>query len=361
MGKHSENVVTIKDIAARCGVSISTVSNVLNGKTKKVSKEVADKIHEVVEQTGYRPNVLAKSLRATSTKTIGVIVEDLILFSTSPIIEGIMQCCEEQGYSVVIENMRLFGRWDDKWMNDDSLFQSALKPVLNKMEALKVDGIVYISSYEHIIKFNYESDEIPMVFVYAANDDGKTPSFRLDDEAGGYMSYKYLIDKGHKRIGVIAAEAENPHTVNRLRGIQRAMFEAGILFDPSLVTHQNWNQDGGYNGMKVLIDKDISAVLCMSDLIATGVYSYLEEKGLRPGEDMSIIGYDNRDISALLYPPLTTIALPLHKMGYEAVGRLFKFFDLRDQKKDFDSKDLELEIDVRIEGELIERESVAQR
>ena len=349
--KKSDNTITIKDIASICGVSISTVSNVLNGKTKKVSQAVADKIMDTVEKTGYMPNYLAKNLRASSTKTIGVIAEDLILFSTTPMIEGLMQRCEEKGYNVVIENMRLFGRWDDKWMHDEALFQSALAPIMNKMEALNVDGVVYIAGYEHKVSLNYKSDKVPLVFVYATNNDKDIPCFRLDDEDGGYIAYKYLQSKGHKKIGIIAGEPENPHTVNRLRGIQRAMFEEGTLFDPSMVQYQTWNKQGGYNGMEALKDKDITAVFCLSDLIASGVYEYMLQHGKEPGKDLSIMGYDNHEVSALLYPSLSTVALALEKMGYEAVSRLIRSCE----KEDIESDSIS---DVRIAGEIIERDSV---
>jgi len=347
--KNSESSVTIKDIAAICGVSISTVSNVLNGKRKKVSSAVADKIMKAVEETGYMPNYLAKNLRASSTRTIGVVAEDLIQFSTSPMIEGLMQRCEELGYSVVIENMRLFGRWNDQWMHDDALFKSALAPVMSKMEALNVDGIVYIAGYEHYINLEYTSDKVPLVFIYATNNDKSIPSVRLNDEEGGYEAYRYLLSKGHKKIGIITGEAQSPHTVNRLRGIQRAMFEAGILFDPSLVEYQTWNKKGGYNGMKALADNDITAVLCLSDLIASGAYEYMLRHDIKPGSDISIMGYDNHEVAALLCPALTTVALALEKMGREAVTMLI-------DKCEGVSE--ETETDIRVAGTIVERESV---
>lgn len=125
----AEGNVTIKDIALMCGVSVSTVSNVLNGKSNKASDDLAARIKETVERVGYKPNYLAKSLRAVNSKTIGVIVEDLIVFSSASIIEGLMSCCEEHGYNVVIENMRLNGRWHGQWMHDQKLYSQALQPV----------------------------------------------------------------------------------------------------------------------------------------------------------------------------------------------------------------------------------------
>lgn len=346
----TDSSITIKDIAAICGVSISTVSNVINGKTKKVSGAVADKIMQTVEQTGYMPNYLAKNLRASSTKTIGVIAEDLVQFSTAPIIEGLMQSCEKSGYNVIIENMRLFGRWNDKWMRDDELFQSALLPVMNKMDALHVDGLIYIAGYEHHVNLSYKSDKVPIAFVYASNGDKDASSFCLDDEDGGYQSYRYLLSKGHTKIGIITGEIQSPHTTNRLRGIQKAMFEAGVLYDPSLVQNQTWNKKGGYKGMEALADKDITAVMCLSDLIASGVYEYLLKNGKTPGTDISIMGYDNHEVSELLCPPLTTVALALEEMGAEAADKIIKICEGESQEPE----------DVRVPGMIIERESVRE-
>ncbi len=346
-----DNSITIKDIAALCGVSISTVSNVLNGRTNKVSKEVTDKILSAMKETGYKPNYLAKNLRASSTKTIGVIVEDLNIFTTSPIIEGLMRKTELAGYSVVIENMRLFGRWSDKWMHDEALYQSALAAVMSKMIALHVDGIVYIAGYEHEVVLIGRPEEIPTVVVYASNSDPNVPCFKLDDEHGGFLAYKYLHSMGHSKIAIISGDASNMHTVNRLRGIQKAMFEDGVLFDPSYVVARTWNKEGGYRGMQQLAGLDFSAVICFSDLIASGVYEYLLERGLKPGKDLSIIGYDNHEVSKLLYPTLTTISLSLEEMGEDAVSWVIGRCEGSD---DCNPDDMV----VKIPGKLVERNSV---
>ncbi len=349
--RSAEGSITIKDIASICGVSISTVSNVINGKSNKVSSEVAGRILQTMKDTGYKPNYLAKSLRSLSTRTIGVIVEDLIMFTTAPIVEGLMQHAEEMGYSVVIENMRLFGRWSDKWMRDGALYQSALEAVMGKMESLNVDGIVYIAGYEHEVTLEGRPENIPAVVVYADNSDPDIPCFELDDEQGGFMMYKYLRAMGHNKIAIISGEASNIHAVNRLRGIQRAMFEEGVLYDPSYVVYQTWNKKGGYNGMKELEGKDMTAVICFSDLIASGVYEYLLEHDKKPGVDLSIIGHDNHEVSQLLYPTLTTVSLSLEELGCAAVSWVID----KCEKKDTGDK---VNMEVRIPGNLIERNSV---
>lgn len=348
--KSSEGTVTIKDIAAMCGVSISTVSNVLNGKTNKVSEDVSRRITEVVEKTGYKPNILAKSLRATSTKTIGVIAEDLVVFSAAPMIEGIMNCCEAKGYNVVIENMRLFGRWAGGWLNDKALFQSALQPAITKIDSMNVDGIIYVGGHEHTVENFKNHGNLPQVMAYAISDDENVPNFRLDDVKGGYDVIKYLLSMGHEKIGIIAGEPNNNHTIHRIQGIQKAMFEAGKLFDPSLIEYKHWTKRGGYDGMKALADKDISAVFCLSDLIASGAYQYLYEIGKVPGKDISIMGYDNQDISESITPSITTMALPLEELGYKSAEKLLSMIE--ENVKEC------VGCDEKLSSVLIERESV---
>ena len=353
MAQKSSGTVTIKDIARACGVSISTVSNVLNGKSNKVSDEIAGKINAEVVRTGYRPSYLARNLRATSTKTIGVIAEDLIMFSTPSMIEGIMSSCEEHSYNVVIENMRLFGRWHGEWLSDETLFDSALNNVLTKMDTMNLDGILYVGGHEHTVRNLISAHDLPIVMAYAIAEDKKIPTFRLDDVTGGYDVIKYLVSMGHKKIGVIAGEYDNTHTINRILGIQKAMFEEHILFDPALIEYQSWTKSGGYKGMMTLLEKDVTAVFCMSDLIASGAYAALYEKGLVPGKDISIMGYDNQELSSSLTPEVTTMALPLPEIGYKAASTLIEMIE----KPETASKDA---ADVRIKSTLIERKSVTR-
>ena len=343
-------VVTIKDIAEMCEVSPATVSNVLNGKTKKVSQDVADRIHEAVMTTGYVPNYFAKSLRASLTKTIGIIAEDLIEFSVPPIIEGVMNCCEERDYSVLIENMRLFGRWQGASIYNEELFRSALHPVLTKMDASHVDGILYIGGYEHVVHNLKSSNHLPIVMAYSMADDENITSYRLDDFFGGYESFQYLLSKGHKKIGLIAGELNNNHTINRVRGVQKAMYEAGMLFDPELVEYQHWTRQGGFDGMKVLINKQVTAVFCLSDMIAAGAYAYLNSVGLKPGQDVAVMGYDNQDIARFIDPQITTMALPLEEIGYQSASRLLELIE--QPEKIFKTGD------VLLKGKIIERNSV---
>ena len=132
------------------------------------------------------------------------------------------------------------------------------------------------------------------------------------------------------------------------------MFEAGILFDPGLVIYGEWNKESGYQGMKDLKEKGVTAVFCMSDAIAAGTYQYLFEAGIKPGEDISIMGFDNQEIASLLTPAVTTMALPLEKIGHDAAAKLIEMIEEPEQREMEDGT-----TDIRIPSMLIERNSVA--
>ena len=342
---NQKNGVTIRDIAGMCGVSISTVSNVLNGKLNKVSAEVAQKVLDAV-------NVLARNLRSASSKSIGVIVEDLFQFTTPYIIEGLTKCCEEKGYTLLYENMRLFGRWDSEWMHNSSLFEQSLNEVCEKMEALNVDGVIYIGSHEHKITLPESFYEIPTVVAYASTAGEVFPSYNLNDIKGGYDVCKYLLAMGHTKIAIVAGEFDNIHTVNRMKGFQRALFEAGIPFDPEMIVYRNWIREEGYDGMKELLEnnRDITAVFAMSDLIAVGVYDCLVEEGYVIGKDISVIGYDDQNFASFMMPQLTTVGMPLEEIGYRSAKRLINM--LRDE--DNEDEDMVSRLDCTI----MERDSV---
>ena len=120
-------MITVKEIARRCGVSATTVSNILNGKPK-VSEETRQRVLDVIRETGYQPNYIAQGLRNRKTRMIGIIAEDIAQFSTPPIIEGMMEFFESRGYRTIVQNLRLYARWSDQWYEKDAEYHSILDP-----------------------------------------------------------------------------------------------------------------------------------------------------------------------------------------------------------------------------------------
>ncbi|HOO28934.1 MAG TPA: substrate-binding domain-containing protein, partial [Lachnospiraceae bacterium] len=147
------------------------------------------------------------------------------------------------------------------------------------------------------------------------------------------------------RIGVAAGERDNFHTIMRMNGYQKALFEAGILYDPGIVEYVRWEREAGYKVAPTMISNHVSAVFCMSDTIAGGIYDYMREKGMT----MSVAGYDNRAMADYMAPGLTTMALPLNEIGRQSAEKLIGILQ---------GNAIEEHFEQRIPCTLIERESV---
>ncbi len=307
-------MITIKQIARMCGVSSATVSNILNGK-RNVSESTKLRVLEVVNQTGYQPNYFAQGIRKRKTNVIGILAEDLNQFSSPPIIEGIMACCEDMNYRTILINMRLYDRWRNTWYDDDKKLKSVLNPAIKELRSIKVDGMMYVAGHGRVINCFPDDFDVPAMVVYAYSKSPKFTSIVIDDEKGGYDVTRYLISMGHRKIGVIAGIAGNLHTQKRCEGYQRALFEDQILYNPDWIRYGDWERESGYQQADKLVNEGVTAIFCMNDNMAAGVYDYLEEHNMKAGEDISVVGYDNKEISQYLKPGLTTNGIPLVGIG----------------------------------------------
>lgn len=316
-------MVTLKEIAKECRVSPATVSNILNGKPK-VSEETRQRVLDTVEKRGYRPNYIAQGLRNQKTKTIGIIAEDIAQFTTPEIVDGIMSRCEEKGYRAVVKNLRLYARWSDSWYDNESSYHSILDPTLKELESIRVDGIIYIAGHARVIHCFSEDFKTPAVMAYAFTDNRRVPSVAIDDKKSACEMIHYLISRGHRKIGVIGGRENNIHTQQRLQGYQKALFENRILFNPSWVRYADWEKEGAYQEARELLKEDVTAIFCMADRMAGGVYRCLDEIGLRAGRDIAVAGFDNHDIAEYFVPGLTTMALPLREIGNVSADYLLK-------------------------------------
>lgn len=307
-------MITVKEIAKQCNVSPSTVSNILNGRSN-VSEQTRRRVLECVEKTGYQPNYYAQNMRRRSTRMLSIITEDLTTFGTNPIVEAIMAHCDDNDYRTVLMNLRLYRKLHDKWYNESEPLRAAIKPVIQEAMAIKVDGIIYVAGHCRIIDCFPRNFKIPTVIVYGISKDEKYPSILIDDEKGGYDIAKYLTARGHRKIGIIAGAMDNMHTKLRLLGYQKALFEDGVLFNPAWVFYGDWKRASGYNGAKQLVDEGVTSIFCMNDEMAAGAYDYLYERDTVVGQDISIIGYDNMELSDYLRPRLTTNEILLSEIG----------------------------------------------
>lgn len=316
-------MVTLKKIAEQCSVSITTVSNILNGKSN-VSEDTKERVLKVIKETGYKPNYMARGLRASKTNTVGIIIDDLTEFSTPEIIDGVMSYCEEHHYKAILENLRFYSKWGTKWYQNEG-YKAEVNQAISEFSSIKVDGIIYVAGHARNISCIPENLDLPFVLSYAFTDNKEISTVEFDDEKAAYDITKHLIKNGHTRIAAIAGIKDNIHTGRRLKGFKKAMKDSNLTVKDSDISFGDWYTESGYKNAKLLLDNsDYTAVFCLNDLMAAGVYDYLYEKNLVPGKDISVVGYDNRTMSQYLKPALTTVKIPLFDIGRKSAELLLK-------------------------------------
>lgn len=187
--------------------------------------------------------------------------------------------------------------------------------------------------------------------AYAFTDDPGVLTVAIDDRRSAYEIVQYLISKGHRKIGVIGGKEDNIHTQQRLLGYQNALFDNQILYNPAWDRYADWGKDGAYLEARELLKEDLTAVFCMADRMAGGVYCRLDEMGLRAGRDIAVAGFDNQTIAEYFVPGLTTMALPLIEIGNTSADFLLK---------QLEGVDEEIPDRILIRCTFTERESVQQ-
>lgn len=311
---------TIRSIAEQANVSIATVSKVLNGKGG-VREETRSRVLEIARQLNYHPNLNARSLKSGKALTIGIIAEDLTVFNTPEIIDGIAMTCDEAGYHYILANLRLFKQFGHR-MPDEDLHREMVRDTVDVLLARQVAGIIYIGSHTHEVAFLSAYSEVPFVCAYSTC--SSLPSVIYDDESAGYALAECLLSHGDRRIGMITGPLDSPNSNRRSMGFMRALYDHQIPYDPRLTLVGNWEQDSGFGYAGTLLDSGVTAIFAQNDVMALGVLDYCITKGIQVGSELRLIGFDNRDISQVTRPRLSTVALPLFEIGQTAAEKLLR-------------------------------------
>jgi len=306
-------VATIKDVAERAGVSIKTVSRVIN-RDPAVRDSTRERVGEVIAELDYVPDFIARSLRSRRTATIGIVTD---FIATTPhsveIISGVQDACAQLGLMVLIANTK--GREDQE------------KRAITTLVERKVDGMVYATVRHVWLRALPSLAAIPTVLVNCSLEHGPLVALVPDDFQGGYSATKYLIDRGHRDIGLITLIPSFEAAELRGNAYRQALLDHGLPYRPELVrTGQVREGSREYyttlEATQSLLGGAVrpSAIVCGKDEIAMRVYNALRAMGLSIPDDVSIVGYDNFvNVAENLDPPLTTVALPYYRMGREAV------------------------------------------
>ena len=247
----NKKMVTIKEIAKECNVSVATVSNILNHKPG-ASDETRRIVMAKIKELNYKPNTVARNLKTKNTRTIGVIVEDMTIFSIPDIVDGITEHCEENNYQILLINLRLFKKYNDFYYHRDDYYDR-VEQEIDKLIARQVEGVIYVTAHERVMKCILEKLPVPAVMAYGYTQNKNIPSIVVNDEDGAHQIVKHLVDNGHRKIGIITGKPDSIHTQERLLGMQRAFYENQILYNPESVYYGDWTRQSGYNGTDQLL------------------------------------------------------------------------------------------------------------
>jgi LacI family transcriptional regulator len=340
------NMSTIKDVARQAGVSITTVSHVIN-ETRFVSEKLTQKVYDAMSDLNYRPNIIARSLRSGRTKTIGLVIPDI----SNPYFADFSRRIEdkgyEYGYNVILCN------------TDENLAKE--ERYVDGLISKQVDGLIFFSSgVNKSFKDNPNKGDIPIVVTDRESEGIASDVVLIDNYQGGYEATSYLISIGHRRIACISGPSMVRPSAQRVDGYLKALDEAGIPFDDALLRMGDFRYYGGEEQMKIImkLPEPPTAVFACNDMMALGAIRTIREAGCSVPDDYSIVGFDNTPLSKYVSPQLTTISQPVKEMADLAVELLIEKIKIREDQKH--KKELLPEYKrIVLDTELVIRESCA--
>ena len=303
-------MATIKDVAALAGVSFTTVSHVINN-TRPVNAETRKRVEEAIRATRYVPSAVARSLKHRTTRTIGVLVPTATNPYFAELARGIEDVCAAAGYSVILCNS------DD----DPRKQRDYLRVLMEK----RVDGIIVSSAGPDtaLVEALGES-ALPIVMVDRPTEGIQADQVQVDHEEGAYMATKHLLDLGHRRIACISGPSALSVTAERLAGFHRALREAGVPEATARIAEGDFTSPGGYRAARQLLTEGEmpTAIFAGNDMIGFGVLRAAAERNINVPGELSVIGFDDIELSRYVYPALTTVGQSIRELGDSAAALL---------------------------------------
>jgi len=313
--------VRIHDVAQAAGVSVATVSRVLNG-VATVAPELRERVSAAAAALGYRPNPHARALHSGRSHAVGVAATYIGGFFAL-LFDGMESELAPAGYRLVVAG----GNGD----------RDSERETLHDLVNRHVDGlVVFLEAVGDADLCGIAKRGTPTLVLGRVVPGLEERCLSWDQQAGGALATRHLIDLGHERIAHLAGPDYNPHGRLRRAGYLQALREAGITPDPGLIREGDFREESGRDGLRALLGAgggkpSFTAVFAANDQMALGALNALWERGLRCPEDVSLIGFDDQDAARYLTPPLTTVRQPLEELGRLAASRLLE--DIRGERK----------------------------
>jgi LacI family transcriptional regulator len=304
-------VATILDVARRAGVSPMTVSRVVNG-SAQVSPELRARVEEALAETGYRPNTLARSLRAQRTDTIALVLPDMTNPFFTTLAHGVETAAREAGITMILANS------DEREDEEQRLVQALLQR--------QVDGLMVATAGTGAGTIRQCREQgVPLVLVDRPPEAGDVDVVRADSEAGAYELGRLLVGLGHRDVAVLSGPTNVPTAVDRVAGFRHAFVDEAGLPEP-LVLHGAFSIESGRQMTLTAMQRTprLTALFAANNFIAIGVLHALEELGIRVPDEVAVVGFDDLPEAMVTFPFLTVAAQPAFEVGRQAVAMLIE-------------------------------------
>ena len=297
---------TIYDVARLAGVSTATVSRALNG-TARIAPATQAAIAAAIDQLGFAPSTIARSLVTKSTQTIAFLLPDITNPFYAALVSGIQDSALARDHTMLLCTTEGDPEREEQYLN---LLRA------KSVDGALVDGLVLPS--DRIARFVREG--FPIVCLDRDIDSRSIPLVQVDNRRGGRMAVEYLLGLGHTEIAHVTGVRHLRISEDRLEGVRDAHKNAGVALDERSITEGNFTEEGGYEATRRLLDDHVpfTAVFAANDLSALGVVTALTQSGLRVPEDVSVVGFDDLRLAAYTSPPLTTVHQPATEIAQRA-------------------------------------------
>jgi LacI family transcriptional regulator len=310
--------ITIKQVAQEAGVSTQTVSRVINNRPD-VAPETRQRVLEVIENLGYQPSALARSLIRRRSHTLGVVTAGLEYIGPSRTLSGITDQAEAMGYSLLLKELPKFDTGD-------------VAPILNALLARQVDGIIWavaeVGDNRDWLRDQLPNLSAPIIFL-TMGQQTDISVVAVDNYSGGRMATGHLLKQGYRNIGHIAGPLDWWEARQRKAGWQDTLLEAGLPVNDHQWVEGNWSSKSGERAIHQLLRQypDMDAMFVGNDQMALGVAQVACRRGLKIPQELALVGFDGIPEAAYFWPPLTTVEQDLHQLGCVAVEQMIRLIE----------------------------------
>ncbi len=311
-------MATMLEVAKRAGVSKATVSRVLTG-NGYVSQETKDRVFQAIEESGYRPNLLARSLATKSTQTIGLVVTNTLYHGVyfSELLFHAARMTEDKGRRLILA--------DGKHSADEE--REAIQYLLD----LRCDAIIIYPRFLSVDEMDdiIQSHSQPIMVINRRLRRNRSHCVWSDQKASSFHAVSHIIALGHRDIAFITGSLDSPTGIERLAGYKEALSQNGIAIRNALIVEGKWTPATGAAGVETLLARQVpfSALVASNDDMATGAIKQLHQQGVRVPEQVSVLGFDDTAFAPYLIPSLSSVKIPVTEMIKETISRLIFMLD----------------------------------